>query len=136
MPSPFRIFPAARPAALQASVSLMTPGLPSDPLWSKEWYLSDTNILPVWGEGFTGKGVHIGQFEPGGTFAVGPEVMNYNNPDLAPNIDPTWLAAQTAAGTLPTSFSNHATMVAGVMVAADNGSGAVGVAYDATLAGY
>lgn len=122
-------------APMRASVTLLTPNLPTDPLLSKEWYLTDSDILPVWTD-YTGKGVSIGQFEPGGTFAVGPEVLDYNQPDLVPNIDPAWLASQEATGTLPTEFSDHATMVAGVMVAADNGSGAVGVAYNATVAGY
>ncbi|MGN6666025.1 MAG: putative Ig domain-containing protein [Trinickia sp.] len=122
-------------APMRATATLLTPEVPTDPLVSQEWYLSDTNVLPVWKD-YTGKGVHIGQFEPGGKFAVGPEIFDYNHADLAPNVDPAWLATQKANGTLPTATSNHATMVAGVMVAAKNGSGGVGVAYDATLAGY
>ncbi|GAB6852805.1 hypothetical protein JCM10599A_66090 [Paraburkholderia kururiensis] len=124
-----------RTAIMQATVSLMTPELPKDPLLAQEWYLSDADILPVWKD-YTGKGVTIGQFEPGGEFAVGPEIFDYTHPDLAPNVDQAWMATQLANGTLPTQTSNHATMVAGVMVAADNGSGGVGVAYDAKLAGY
>ncbi|MGG1945544.1 putative Ig domain-containing protein [Trinickia sp. NRRL B-1857] len=122
-------------APMRATATLLTPEVPTDPLAAQEWYLSDTNVLPVWKD-YTGKGVHIGQFEPGGKFAVGPEIFDYNHPDLAPNVDPAWLETQRANGTLPTATSNHATMVAGVMVAAKNGSGGVGVAYDATLAGY
>jgi len=122
-------------APMRAKVTLATANLPTDPLIAKEWYLNDANILPVWND-YTGKGVRIGQFEPEGQFAVGPEVLDYKHPDLAPNIDPTWLASQKAAGTLPTNFSNHATMVAGIMVADKNGTGAVGVAYDATIGGY
>ena len=122
-------------APMRATATLLTPEVPTDPLVAQEWYLSDTNVLPVWKD-YTGKGVHIGQFEPGGKFAVGPEIFDYNHADLAPNVDPAWLATQKANGTLPTATSNHATMVAGVMVAAKNGSGGVGVAYDATLAGY
>ncbi|MGE8162801.1 putative Ig domain-containing protein [Paraburkholderia sp. NPDC080076] len=122
-------------AIMQAVVSLMTPDLPKDPLLSQEWYLSDADILPVWKD-YTGKGVRIGQFEPGGQFAVGPEIFDYTHPDLAPNVDQAWLATQLVNGTLPTQSSDHATMVAGVMVGASNGIGGVGVAYDATLAGY
>ncbi|WP_423383702.1 S8 family serine peptidase [Burkholderia sp. LMG 32019] len=122
-------------ATMQASVSLMTPDLPKDPLLAQEWYLSDANILPVWKD-YTGKGVTIGQFEPSGRFAVGPEILNYTHPDLSPNINQAWMSTQLANGTLPTQTSNHATMVAGVMVAANNGTGGVGVAYDATIAGY
>lgn len=122
-------------ATMQAVVTLMTPDLPKDPLLAQEWYLSDADILPVWKD-YTGKGVRIGQFEPGGQFAVGPETFDFTHPDLAPNVDQAWLASQLVNGTLPTQTSNHATMVAGVMVAANNGAGGVGVAYDATLAGY
>ncbi|WP_321945843.1 putative Ig domain-containing protein [Paraburkholderia sp. J10-1] len=122
-------------AAMQATASLMTPDLPKDPLLAQEWYLSDADILPVWKD-YTGKGVRIGQFEPGGQFATGPEIFDYTHPDLAPNVDQAWMASQLANGTLPTETSQHATMVAGVMVAANNGTGGVGVAYDAKLAGY
>ena len=122
-------------APMRAKVMLATPELPTDPLMAKQWYLNDANILPVWKD-YTGKGVRIGQFEPGGEFSVEPEILNYKHSDLAPNIDQVWLATEKANGTLPTSFSNHATMVAGVMVAANNGTGAVGVAYDATISGY
>ena len=60
------------------------------------------------------------------------ERLNYRDADLAPNVDSAWLAQSN----LPAMFSQHATSVAGVMVAARNGEGAVGVAYDATLAGF
>ncbi|MCC7006202.1 MAG: S8 family serine peptidase [Ottowia sp.] len=123
-------------APMRAQVILLTPELPNDPLVAQQWYLNDTHILPVWKEGYSGKGIRIGQFEPGGEFAVGSEVLDYQHPDLAANIDEAWLRTHQTAGTLPTRFSNHATMVAGIMVAANNDSGAVGVAYNAKIAGY
>ncbi|MGZ2749271.1 S8 family serine peptidase [Burkholderia stagnalis] len=122
-------------APMRATATLLTPEIPTDPLTSKEWYLTDTNVLPVWSD-YTGKGVRIGQFEPGGQFATAPEILNIHHPDLAANVDPVWLQTQQAGRTLPTNVSNHATMVAGVMVAAKNGQGGVGVAYDATVGGY
>ncbi|MGF6149387.1 subtilisin-like proprotein convertase family protein [Pseudomonas fluorescens] len=122
-------------APMRAGVTLLTPEVPLDPLAAQEWYLSDTNVLPVWKD-YTGKGVRIGQFEPGGQFATAPEIFDIAHPDLAPNVDKAWLQTQQAGGTLPGLVSNHATMVAGVMVAAKNGAGGVGVAYDATLGGY
>ncbi|WP_219623474.1 S8 family serine peptidase [Herbaspirillum seropedicae] len=126
---------SGKTAPMRAAVALLTAEVPGDPLVAQQWYLTDANILPVWKD-YTGKGVRIGQFEPGGEFAVGPEILNYHHADLAPNVDASWLASQRAAGTLPTSFSNHATMVAGVMVAAKNGEGVVGVAYDAKITAY
>lgn len=122
-------------APMRAGVTLLTPEVPLDPLAAQEWYLSDTNILPVWKD-YTGKGVRIGQFEPGGQFATAPEIFDIAHPDLAANVDQAWLQTQRSNGSLPGLVSNHATMVAGVMVAAKNGAGGVGVAYGATLGGY
>ncbi|PXX54847.1 Regulatory P domain of the subtilisin-like proprotein convertases and other proteases [Pseudomonas sp. LAMO17WK12:I10] len=122
-------------APMRAGVTLLTPEVPLDPLAAQEWYLSDTNVLPVW-QDYTGKGVRIGQFEPGGQFATAPEIFDIAHPDLAANVDQAWLQTQQSNGSLPGLVSNHATMVAGVMVAAKNGTGGVGVAYGATLGGY
>jgi subtilisin-like proprotein convertase family protein len=122
-------------APMRAGVTLLTPEVPLDPLAAQQWYLSDTRVLPVWKD-YTGKGVRIGQFEPGGQFATAPEIFDVAHPDLAPNIDQAWLQTQKTNGTLPGLVSNHATMVAGVMVGAKNGIGGVGVAYDAKLGGY
>lgn len=123
--------------AMKAAVYLQTPDLPADPLVAEQWYLTDINVLPVW-QDYTGKGVRIGQFEPGGPYATTQEVFDYRHPDLQPNVDKAWLNTLDAQGAnhAPQTFSNHATMVAGVMVAARNGEGGVGVAYDATLAGH
>jgi Ca2+-binding RTX toxin-like protein len=118
---------------MKGTVYLQTPDLPTDPLALEQWYLSDTNIIPVWND-YTGKGVSIGQFEPGGPFSAGPEVFDYRHADLQGNVDRSWL--NDSANPVPQTFSNHATMVAGVMVAARNGEGAIGVAYDAKLSGH
>ncbi|MFS2035559.1 calcium-binding protein [Polaromonas sp. CT11-55] len=131
---------------MKAAVYLQITDLPSDPLVVEQWYLSDTNVIAAWGtvaeqaagRGYSGKGIKIGQFEPGGPFSTGPEVFDYRHPDLAPNADKAWLNTLDANGNnnAPQVFSNHATMVAGVMVAARNGEGGVGVAYNASLAGH
>ncbi|SEH43531.1 Regulatory P domain of the subtilisin-like proprotein convertase [Magnetospirillum fulvum] len=121
-------------AVLSATVSLRTSDMPMDDLLPDEWYITDANVLPVW-QDYTGKGVRIAQVEPGMPYAVGAELFDYRHADLQANVDRAWLAAGggDASGS---SVSTHATLVAGVMVAAANGEGAVGVAYDATLAGY
>ncbi|OPK02803.1 S8 family serine peptidase [Pseudomonas veronii] len=123
--------------AMKAVVYLQTPDLPSDPLAVEQWYLSDINVIPVWKD-YTGLGVRIGQFEPGSPYATGPEIFDYRHPDLQPNADKAWLNTLDALGNndTPQTASNHATMVAGVMVAARNGQGGIGVAYNATLAGH
>ncbi|WP_256680146.1 S8 family serine peptidase [Pseudomonas sp. Marseille-P9899] len=122
-------------APMRAMVTLREAGAPVDPLAARQWYLEDVNVLPVWGD-YSGKGVRIGQFEPGGRFAVSPEIFDIHHPDLQTNVDPAWLQTQRASGALPTVVSNHATQVAGVMVAARNTEGGVGIAYEATLGGY
>ncbi|CNL27137.1 putative serine protease [Yersinia aldovae] len=119
----------------RATVSLLPPNIPTDPQLSKQRYLSEVNVIPVW-QDYSGKGIRIGQFEPGGEFATGPEIFAIEHPDLAANVDTVWLATQKRMGELPAEVSHHATMVAGVMVAAKNNIGGVGVAYDATLGGY
>jgi hypothetical protein len=108
------------------------PNLPTTPLLTQQSYLNDIRVYSAWNDGYSGAGVRIGQFEPGDSFATGPEVLNYTHPDLAGNIDPAWLQA----GAIPTLFSNHATLVAGVMVATNNNYGTTGIAYRAKISGY
>lgn len=122
-------------APLRATVTLRHELSPGDPLSGRQWYLDEIDVAPVWRD-FTGKGVRIGQFEPGGEFAVAPEIFDIEHPDLKPNIDPIWLQTQRTNGTLPALASNHATQVAGVMVGARNDQGGIGVAYDATIGGH
>lgn len=122
-------------APMRAVATLLTPEIPSDPLASRQWYLSDVNIFPVWRD-YTGKGVRVGQFEPGGKFSVGPETFNYEHRDLKANVDNVWLATAKQNKSLPDANSDHATMVAGVIAAAKNGEGGVGIAYGATIGGH
>ncbi|WP_309475921.1 MULTISPECIES: S8 family serine peptidase [Pseudomonas] len=126
-------------ATMRAAVYLRTADLPSDPLVTDQWYLSQANILPVWKD-YTGRGVKIAQIETNSPFGTTKEVLDYRHADLKDNIDEDWLAnatpGQLAGEGSEGKFSEHATLVAGVMVAARNGEGSVGVAYDATVAGY
>ncbi len=122
-------------APLRATVTLRHEQSPGDPLSGRQWYLDEIDVAPVWRD-FTGKGVRIGQFEPGGEFAVAPEIFDIEHPDLKPNIDPIWLQTQRTNGTLAALASNHATQVAGVMVGARNDQGGIGIAYDAKIGGH
>ncbi|WP_236250085.1 calcium-binding protein [Pseudomonas cichorii] len=126
-------------ATMRAAVYLKTADLPDDPLATDQWYLSQANILPVWKD-YTGKGVRIAQIETTSPFGTTKEVLDYRHADLKDNIDKNWLAnatpGQMAGEGSGGVFSDHATLVAGVMVASRNGEGSVGVAYDATIAGY
>ncbi|WP_249677340.1 S8 family serine peptidase [Pseudomonas abieticivorans] len=110
---------------------------PGDPLFDRQGYLHALNIPMVW-QHFTGRGVRIGQFEAHSTDIKA--VFDYRHPDLAANIDPAWQAS-SSPWLFPSRFNSdrhveHATAVAGVMAAARNGQGVVGVAYDATLGGH
>lgn len=126
-------------ATMRAAVYLKTSDLPDDPLVTDQWYLSQANILPVWKD-YTGKGVRIVQIETNSPFGTTKEILDYRHADLKDNIDQNWLAnaapGQMAGEGSGGKFSDHATLVAGVMVAARNGEGSVGVAYDASIAGY
>jgi hypothetical protein len=97
-------------AEMRGQVFIKTPEMPTDDLFTDQWYLSDINVLPVW-QDYTGKGVTIAQFEPGMPFSTGPEVFDYRHPDLQGSVDPGWISDPNA--TIPQSFSQHATLVAG-----------------------
>jgi len=123
-------------AAMKAAVYLRSSDIPHDPLIADQWYLSEANIIPVW-QDYTGKGVRIGQFEPGSEFATTKEILDVTHYDLKSNLNASWLADPTpgrmAGEGSAGAYSNHATLVAGVMVAANNGEGGIGVAYGATI---
>ena len=107
---------------------------PSEPLFNQQWILfagTGANVLPAWSDA-TGRGVKIGIFDQG---------IDPRQADLGANLatalgrsasDP--LLAGAGAPLLPDD--NHGTAVAGVVAAQRNGSGTVGVAYNATLVSY
>ncbi|NJL70544.1 MAG: cadherin-like domain-containing protein [Candidatus Competibacteraceae bacterium] len=88
--------------------------LPTDPLFQYQWGLDALNVCDVWND-YTGEGVHIAIVEYG---------VQVSHPDLAANFDPSE----------PDESDNHGTWVSGLVGAARNGAGIVGIAYDATLA--
>ncbi|MFJ4345308.1 S8 family serine peptidase [Pseudomonas sp. NPDC089401] len=122
-------------APLQAQVTLLHGQAPGDPLATRQWHLDALDVRPVW-QDFSGKGVRIGQFEPGGEFAVAAQIFDIEHPDLKGNVDPAWLTTQRSEGRLPQVPSQHATQVAGVMVGMRNDQGGIGVSYEATLGGH
>jgi subtilisin-like proprotein convertase family protein len=100
--------------------------LPTDGFFPYQWYLFSTNVPQAWTHA-TGKGIKVAVFDQG---------IDTTNPDLAPNdklgLDRT--ALSLGAGGAPVkSTDNHGTEVAGVIAAARDGTGTVGVAYDAQL---
>jgi Ca2+-binding RTX toxin-like protein len=103
---------------------------PTDPLYATQWHLGMLgNIEAIWNE-YTGAGVHVGVYDEG---------VDYNHEDLAANYDATRHVRNTL--NLPvdpfpaTGFNGHGTACAGIIGAANNGVGGVGVAWGVTLTG-
>lgn len=100
--------------------------MPTDGYADLQWYLYTTRTEFAW-EKATGKGVKIAILDNG---------IDASNPDLTTNVRTdlgrTTLTL-TAGGTPVADTDNHGTLVAGVIAAAKDGKGAVGVAYDAQL---
>ena len=100
--------------------------LPSDDQFGFQWYLHAVRAPFAWAHA-TGKGVKVGVFDQG---------IDVANAELRPNTDAMAgrSAATLAPGGQPVTASDlHGTFVAGVIGAARDGRGIVGVAYDATL---
>jgi subtilisin-like proprotein convertase family protein len=118
--------------------------IPDDPEFSSQWYLrntgqnggapgADINVLPAWNT-VTGQGV---------TIIVNDTGTDYTNPDIAPNYDA--VTSQSVDPPLndgypfnPDGAPNifHGTWTAGLIAAANNDYGIVGVAYDATISAF
>jgi subtilisin-like proprotein convertase family protein len=109
-------------APMSATVYLNTPSDPTDSLFDDEWFLQAADVIPVWSQ-YTGAGVSVGIFDPSGN-------VDFSNPDLAANAGNS-VMINGMPGVSKTG--THATLVAGVIAAARDGEGAVGVAYGATI---
>ncbi len=128
------------PPGVEIGFGLVTPS--DDPLYGFQWHLENTgqtggtpgvdiNVLPVWPD-YTGAGVVVGIIDSG---------VQYTHPDLAANYDTT-IDQDFLGGDfdpMPDNSSSndaHGTAVAGVIAAADNGIGVVGVSPEATITGF
>jgi lantibiotic leader peptide-processing serine protease len=94
--------------------------------YANQWHLPVIRVEEAWGRGITGAGVRVAVVDTG---------IWYPHPDLAVNID--FAAGATfVPGTADFLDDNgHGTHVAGIIAAADNGWGTIGVAPQATLIG-
>jgi subtilisin family serine protease len=112
--------------------------LPTDDQFAQQWHLHNTvtgqydlDVVKVWDD-YTGKGIKVAVIDDG---------FDHDHPDLAPNYD---VDLDKDFGSDPDDDDaapaldddNHGTSVMGIIGAARNGTGVVGVAYDATLIGY
>ena len=115
----------------------------TDPLANCQWHLHhrglpgvdvvDLNMQDVW-DSYKGKGVNV---------AVVDNSLEYTHPDLAPNVNVSlnhsYVAGQTIENLYANQFFNlspHGTKVAGIIAAAENHLGVLGVAPEATIYGY
>ena len=119
---------------LDDETSDTAPASQYDPMFSQQWYLKNTtggvdiNVVKAW-EDYTGKGVKV---------AVNDSGIDYNHPDLSANYlhAMDWDAGtNTSDGSPKASGDNHGTNVAGFIGAAKNGTGIMGIAHEAGIAG-
>uniref|UniRef100_A0A8C5LGV0 Prohormone convertase 3 n=1 Tax=Jaculus jaculus TaxID=51337 RepID=A0A8C5LGV0_JACJA len=113
-------------------------GVPTDPWFSKQWYMNneiqpDLNILPVWNQGLTGRGIVVSILDDG---------IEKDHPDLWANYDP--LASYDFNDYDPdpqprytsSDENRHGTRCAGEVAAtASNGFCGAGVAFNARIGG-
>jgi len=96
----------------------------NEPLYAGQWHLPVIHADEAWGQGITGAGVRVAVLDTG---------IWYFHPDLWANIDFN-AGATFVPGTQDFLDDNgHGTHVAGIIAAADNDWGAIGVAPNATL---
>ncbi|MBN9889837.1 S8 family serine peptidase [Salipiger abyssi] len=131
-----RAEPAPAPGNEIVSLSM---ALPTDDLFSQQWHLQnntagllDLNVTEVWdgtGQTYTGAGVDV---------AVIDDAVERDHPDLNDNISTLkdWDFADNDTEPSGVDGNNHGTAVAGIIASENDGTGTVGVAYDATIFGF
>jgi subtilisin family serine protease len=90
--------------------------------YSESWALEDIGAEPVHSSNYTGKGIKIGFLDTG---------IDYNHPELSPNYKGGYDFINSDDD--PMDDNGHGTHVAGILAAASDGEGIVGVAPDAEI---
>lgn len=96
----------------------------SDPLAALQWGLLAVDAPAAWERGATGRGVRVAVLDSG---------VDAGHPDLAPNINAALSTSFVADETFDQPASDHGTRVAGVIAAAANELGVIGVAPEAEV---
>jgi hypothetical protein len=132
-------------AAAAVAQAIGQPPFPSVAnLGGTHWGLDLINAPEVWAMGYTGQGITVAVIDSG---------VDYNHPDLQNNIwvnpreipgngidddgngyiDDVWGWDFVNRDNTPTDLYGHGTHIAGIIAAANNGSGITGVAYNAQI---
>ena len=101
----------------------------ADPVTAYQWHLPRLGDLNAVWQDYTGKDVHVGVYDSG---------VQYEHWDLAANYDASREVVVDGIhydGNYVSKAGPHGTSVAGLIAAARNGEGGVGVAYDARITG-
>ena len=97
----------------------------TDDHYQEQWGLTKAGVPEAWNLGAAGQGITIAVVDTG---------VNINHPDLKNNIVAGYNAINQTGGLSAANDNNgHGTHVAGIAAAALNGSGIVGVAYQAKI---
>lgn len=100
-----------------------------EPLYVFQWAPAAIDAPKAWAKGYTGKGVRIAILDGG---------LDDTHPDLSANIDVAASRSFVPDRAFNTDWDGtfwHGTHVAGIVAAADNGDGVIGIAPNATLIG-
>lgn len=110
-------------------------GRPADPLFGEQENLFSRanasagavsiNVAPVWSLGYSGKGISIGVYDT---------AMDVGHVDLSTNVVINKAIKGANATLISETGDEHATSVAGIVAAARNGEGVVGIAYESKVA--
>jgi subtilisin family serine protease len=136
---PLAVTPVQKAPSEHSSEQSLSAGFsnanPTDAQFSNQWHLLNTtaglldlNVVPVWDD-YTGTGISAWVLDDGFDFTHTDLSANYNQA-----LDIDYEQGDNNAAPLFTA-DNHGTSVMGIIGAARNGSGAVGIAYNAELVG-
>ena len=99
----------------------------NEPSFWRQWGMDAINAPEAWNAGWTGEGVKVFILDSG---------IDKDNPDLEPNLNTTLSASFVPNENYYVEdglFFNHGTHVAGIIAAADDGDGVIGVAPHAEI---
>ncbi|WP_242914401.1 S8 family peptidase, partial [Brevundimonas pishanensis] len=91
--------------------------------YTRSWLNHDTNVYSAWQSGTTGEGVTVAVIDSG---------IDLDHPDLSVNISPLSTDINTERNN-PEGTSMHGTRVASIIAAPFNGTGTVGIAFNAEI---